>query len=77
LLIRARKIDSRSGVCSFPPLNDQKQGGTTISPFGFGVLRSACSTNPMSLSPGREQRWPRRGGLLRKENGMRNVPGWP
>ena len=31
-------------------------------------LVSRCSTHPSSLSPGREQRWRRRGGLLRREN---------
>jgi len=51
---------------SFPPLNYEKKGCTID--LSFGGLRSACSTNPMSLSPGREQRWRRRGGLLRSEN---------
>ena len=55
-------------AASFPPLNYMKKGDTSI--FPFGVLRSACSTNPMSLSPGREQRWRRRGGL-RRENRRR------
>jgi len=54
---------------SFPPLNYDKKGGTID--LSFGALRSACSTNPMSLSPGREPRWRRRGGLRRRENGRR------
>ena len=36
----------------FPPLSYEKKGCTIDSPFG--VRRSGCSTNPMSLSRGRE-----------------------
>ena len=45
---------------SFPPLNYEKKGSTID--LSFGVPRSACLTNPMSLSAGRELRWRRRGG---------------
>jgi TfoX/Sxy family transcriptional regulator of competence genes len=51
---------------AFPPLNYEKKGGPSI--FRFGALRSVCSRNPMSLSPGRERRWRRHGGLLRREH---------
>ena len=45
---------------SFPPLNYEKKGSPSTSPFG--ACRSACSTNPRSLSPGRNRRWRRRSG---------------
>src|SRR5262245_59608119 len=47
----------------------RRRAEPSISPFG--ALRSASSTNPMSLSPGRESRWQRRGESPRKENGCR------
>jgi hypothetical protein len=37
---------------SFPPLSYEKKGSPSTSPFG--ARRRGCSTNPMSLSRGRE-----------------------
>jgi DNA transformation protein len=54
---------------SFPPLNYEKKGGTIDLSFWRAPERR--STNLMSLSPGREQRWRRRGGLRRRRNGRR------
>jgi len=39
----------------------------------FGALRSGYSTNPMSLSRGREQQWRRRVASPRRENGRRQA----
>jgi len=54
---------------SFPPLNYEKKGDTID--LAFGARRSVCSTNPMSLSPGRARRWQRRSGLPRSGNERR------
>jgi TfoX/Sxy family transcriptional regulator of competence genes len=54
---------------SFPPLNYEKQGRTSTSPFG--AHRSGCLTNSMSLSLGREPRWRLRVGSRRSENAQR------
>jgi hypothetical protein len=45
--------------------------GAAASTSPFGARRSGCSTNPMSLSRGREWRWRRRVVLRRKEVAQR------
>jgi len=47
----------------------RKRAIPSTSPFG--ARRSVCSTNPMSLSPGRARRWQRRSGLPRSGNERR------
>src|SRR5580692_9989207 len=54
---------------SFPPLNYEKKGGTIDLSFWHAPER--LFDEPDELSPGREPRWGRRGGLRRRENGRR------
>jgi TfoX/Sxy family transcriptional regulator of competence genes len=56
-------------AASSPPLNYQKQGSMIDS--RSGAPRNGCTTNPTSLSTGRELRWRQRGGLRRSANGRR------
>jgi len=48
---------------AFPSLNYVRAAPST-SPSG--ARRTGCSTSPMSLSPGRDWRWRRRGGSRRR-----------
>jgi TfoX/Sxy family transcriptional regulator of competence genes len=54
---------------SFPPLNYGSRAAPSTSPSG--ARRIACSTNPKSLSSGRERPWRRRAGSRRSEGKQR------
>src|SRR5271155_1284827 len=56
-------------------VDDQNQMTFQEAKSLFGACRNGCSTNPMSSSTGREQRWRRRGGSRRRENGRRQIEG--
>ena len=70
LMIRAGQFPGSQGLSA----SQLRKKGSTID-LEIGACRIGCSTNPMSSSTGREQRWRRRGGSRRRESGRRQIEG--